>query len=108
LEAINQAAITYSADQLPAIAPYLNSPDPELRAAALDGVVLLGNAAGAKLLRNAASNLTDPAEIVKFREKADYLELPSLPKEAILARIKAAKARRASSARTGTGTGTKP
>ena len=77
LEAIHEASISYDAKELPKIQPYLIHPDAEVRAAALDGVLVLGDAAGAPLLRQAASTLKDPREAVKFLEAADYLELPS-------------------------------
>lgn len=77
LEAIHEASISYDAKELPKIQPHLIHPDPEVRAAALDGVLTLGDAAGAPLLRQAASTLKDPREAVKYLEAADYLELPS-------------------------------
>jgi len=60
----------------PAIARHLNSSDPEVRAAALEGVVLLGDAAGANFLREAANKARNPAEAAEFKAKAEYLELP--------------------------------
>jgi hypothetical protein len=77
LEAIHQASISYDAKELPKIQPHLIHPDAEVRAAALEGVLVLGDAAGAPLLRRAASTLKDPREAVKYLEAADYLELPS-------------------------------
>jgi hypothetical protein len=77
LESIHEASISYDARELPKIQPHLIHPDPEVRAAALDGVLTLGDAAGAPLLRQAASTLKDPREAVKYLEAADYLELPS-------------------------------
>lgn len=77
LEAIHEASISYDAKELPKIQPHLIHPDPEVRAAALDGVLTLGDAAGVPLLRQAASTLKDPREAVKYLEAADYLELPS-------------------------------
>lgn len=77
LESIHEASISYDAKELPKIQPHLIHPDAEVRAAALEGVLVLGDAAGAPLLRQAASTLKDPREAVKFLEAADYLELPS-------------------------------
>lgn len=77
LDAIQQAAISYDAKELPKIQPFLIHTDPEVRAAALEGVLILGDAAGSPLLRQAASTLKDPREAVKYLEAADYLELPS-------------------------------
>ncbi len=77
LEAIQEASISYDAKELPKIQPYLIHPDPEVRAAALEGVLVLGDAAGSPLLRQAASTLKDPREAVKYLDAAEYLELPS-------------------------------
>lgn len=77
LEAIQEASISYDAKELPKIQPHLIHPDAEVRAAALDGVLVLGDAAGAPLLRQAASTLKDPREAVKYLDAAEYLELPS-------------------------------
>lgn len=77
LEAIQEASISYDAKELPKIQPYLIHPDAEVRTAALEGVLVLGDAAGSPLLRQAASTLKDPREAVKYLDAADYLELPS-------------------------------
>ncbi len=77
LEAIHEASISYDAKELPKIQPYLIHPDVEVRTAALEGVLTLGDAAGSPLLRQAASTLKDPREAVKYLDAADYLELPS-------------------------------
>jgi hypothetical protein len=77
LEAIHEASISYDAKDLPKIQPYLIHADPEVRAAALEGMLVLGDAAGAPLLRQAASTLKDPREAVKYLDAAEYLELPS-------------------------------
>ena len=77
LDAIQEASISYDAKELPKIQPHLIHPDPEVREAALNGVLVLGDAAGSPLLRQAAGTLKDPREAVKYLEAADYLELPS-------------------------------
>ncbi len=77
LAQIHEAAITYDAGALPSISPHLSSPDPAVRAAALAGIVLLGDAAGAPLLRRAADRARHPAEAAELRAQADYLELPT-------------------------------
>jgi len=76
LSSIHSAAITYDPASLPQISPFLSSPDPEIRAAAIDGIMLLGDAAGSPLLRQAAAQTGNPAEAADLRAKADYLELP--------------------------------
>lgn len=76
-EAIHAASISYDPVDLPRIQPYLSHPDPEIREAALNGILVLGHAAGAPLLRDAAKRATSPKEAALLLEKADYLELPS-------------------------------
>jgi hypothetical protein len=76
-EAIHEASISYDPADLPRIQPYLSHPDPEIREAALNGILVLGHAAGAPLLRDAAKRATSPKEAALLLEKADYLELPS-------------------------------
>lgn len=79
LETIQTASISYDPVELPRIQPFLSHPDPEVRAAALNGIVALGHAAGAALLREAAKRAATPHEAVELLSKADYLELPSAP-----------------------------
>lgn len=74
---MNRAACTYEASSLPKIVPYLYSKDKELREAALNNIVTLGDAAGAPLLRKAAEQSQDPNEAAALMNMADYLELPS-------------------------------
>lgn len=78
-ESIETAATSYDPAQLPLIRPYLTHSDPEVRAAALNGVVTLGDAAGAPLLREAAKQAANSQEAIELLSKADYLELPSAP-----------------------------
>lgn len=77
LESIHEAAISYSAEELPKIQPFLLHSDPEVRAAALQGMITLGDAAAAPLLRNAAQLAISPEEATALRQAADYVELPS-------------------------------
>jgi hypothetical protein len=77
LQAIHEASISYDPVDLPRIQPYLSHPDPEIRVAALNGIVVLGQASGAPLLRDAANRAVSSQEAALLREKADYLELPS-------------------------------
>ena len=79
---IDDATVLYSTAGLPKIQPYLLHADPEIRAAAIDGMVNLGETGGAALLR-AASQLAPTAEdAAAMREAAAYLDLPpgQLPK----------------------------
>lgn len=76
-EAIHAASISYDPADLPRIQPYLSHPEPEIREAALNGILVLGHAAGAPLLRDAAKRAATPQEAALLLEKAEYLELPS-------------------------------
>jgi hypothetical protein len=77
LEEINEAAVTYDAKALPRIQPYLIHPDPEIREAAKNGMIVLGDAAAGTLLREASRKVATPQEAVALLEAADYVELPS-------------------------------
>jgi hypothetical protein len=79
MDAIQLASVSYDPSELPNIKPYLTHSDPEIREAALNGIVVLGHAAGAPLLRDAASRISNPIEASELLRKADYLELPSAP-----------------------------
>lgn len=80
LAAIETASTSYDAAELPRIQPFLTHPDPEIRTAALAGIVNLGHAAGAPVLRAAARQLVDSKEAVGLLQAADYLELTPAPK----------------------------
>jgi hypothetical protein len=88
LEAIHTASISYDPAELPRIQPFLTHPDPEVRAAALNGMIVLGHASGAPLLRDAAKRTANPLEAAELLKKADYLELPSMPIEILRQRLK--------------------
>lgn len=77
LEAINDVAITYDPVELPKIKPYLLHADPVVRKAALDGMVVLGDAAAAPLLRDAARQVGSSKEAIEMMQAAEFLELPS-------------------------------
>lgn len=74
---IEDAVVTYSPAGLPTFEKLLASAEPEIREAARDGLVRLGEKGGAPLLRRASARLTDPEEIKKFLDTANWLELPS-------------------------------
>jgi hypothetical protein len=76
LEEIHDAAVTYEASEIPKIEPYLLHSDPEIRQAAMDGMIMLGDAAAGPLLRKAAAIAPTPHEAVALLEAADYVELP--------------------------------
>ncbi len=74
---IDTAAVTYSPEGVRKIRPWLLDEDPAIRAAALDGMIQLGEPDAVPLLRHAAAKLHDPAEIAAFHEAADLLALPA-------------------------------
>ena len=74
---IEEASVTYDAKALPQIEPFLLHPDPEVRTAALNGMIVLGESGAAPLLRKAAEKAPTPQEAVAMTEAAGYLELPS-------------------------------
>lgn len=74
---IEAAVVTYSPKALPTFERLLSSGEPDVREAARDGLVRLGEKGGADLLRRATGRLTDPDEIRRFQETAELLELPS-------------------------------
>lgn len=92
LEFIHGTAITYDARELPKLRPYLTHPDPEMREAALQGMITLGDVSAVPLLRAAAKEATDPKEVSALLEAAQYLELPPASMVPALKRKKAAKA----------------
>lgn len=77
LARIEDAAVTYDAKALPRIQPYLLDSDPVLREAAINGMIVLGDAAAGPMLREASRHVTSPHEAVRLLEAADYVELPS-------------------------------
>lgn len=76
LNALHEAASTYSPEGIPLIEPSLYSSDRQIREAAADAMVALGETEGAKVLRQAAAKARDPREAVALIERAEYLELP--------------------------------
>jgi HEAT repeat protein len=77
LEKIHDASVTYDPAQLPVIAEFLLHENPEVRKAAIDGMIVLGDSAAAPLLRQAALSAPTPQEAVALEEAAAYMELPS-------------------------------
>jgi hypothetical protein len=73
---IEHASVTYDAKALPDIERYLLHPDSEVRQAAMNGMIVLGDAAAGPLLRKAAEKAPTPKEAVALTEAADYIELP--------------------------------
>ncbi|BCU79097.1 hypothetical protein [Luteolibacter sp. LG18] len=76
LAVIEEAVASYEAAAVKRISPYLSSPDRDLRNAAREGLIQLGEPDGIAALRLAATRMSDPADIQACREAADFLELP--------------------------------
>lgn len=76
LEKIHDASVSYDAAELPVIRPYLLSSDPVLRAAAVDAMIVLGDASAGPMLREAARSLESQEEAKQMLKAADYVELP--------------------------------
>lgn len=68
---------SYDSRLLPKIEPYLYHRDKELREAAVNAIISLGDASGGSLLRKAAEIAEDPEEVKALIEWAKYVELPS-------------------------------
>ncbi|BCU78446.1 HEAT repeat domain-containing protein [Luteolibacter sp. LG18] len=76
-QSIEEAVTTYEPAAVKTIAVFLTDPDREIREAARDGLIQLGEQDAIPVLRMAATRMADPAEATACREAADYLELPS-------------------------------
>ena len=79
LERIREATVTYSEEGLVVLRPLLMSKDPEIRAAAVEGIVQLGVGGGAAVLRDAAARSTNAEERKTLLESAAFIELPAYP-----------------------------
>jgi hypothetical protein len=77
INAIQAMATTYDVVKTPEIQPYLDHPDPNVRRAAMNGIVELGYPTGAKVLREAAARAVTPEEAALLNARADFLLLPS-------------------------------
>jgi hypothetical protein len=76
LEAIEDASTTYSPEGFVVLSPLLNHPDREIREAAIEGMVQLGESSGAQILRAAAKKARDPRDAEEMIEAAEFLEIP--------------------------------
>ena len=84
LTTIEEASVTYDSKALPLIEPFLLHADPRVRQAAMNGMIVLGEAAAGPLLREAAGKAPSPREAFALADAADFVELPSgtfIPKE---------------------------
>lgn len=77
LETVHQASITYDPKELPVIQKFLLDADPEIREAARNAMIVLGDGSAGPMLRDASKLAPTPHEAVAMLEAADYVELPS-------------------------------
>ena len=77
LEAIQSSASTYDAKEVPALARYLESESAEIREAALQGLIQLGDSAAVPYLKAAATKTKIVQEQLDLLKAADFLALPS-------------------------------
>ncbi len=75
-ETIHDASVTYDVEGLKVLGPLLGHADPEVRAATIEGIIQLGETAGAKTLREAARKAKEPREAAEMIRAAKFLELP--------------------------------
>jgi hypothetical protein len=76
IASLEEAAISYDASRVPEIVPYLYSEHAEIRSAATDALVTLGDASGAEAIYQAARFVPDPREAESMLQKAAFLSLP--------------------------------
>ncbi len=76
LEAISDLAATYDAASVPALARYLKHQNPDIRSAARDGLINLGERAAIPFLQEAAKTAA-AEEANALREAAEFLALPT-------------------------------
>jgi hypothetical protein len=77
IEVIHDASVSYDPRELPKIRPFLTHENAEVRKAAVDGMVILGDASAGEMIREAAKSAPTPQEAVAMLQAADYVELPS-------------------------------
>ena len=77
IEQLQEVATTYDPAGLPKIRGYLANSDPELRAAAVNAMIVIGDASAGPMLREAARKLASVEEAKTMEEAANYVELPS-------------------------------
>lgn len=81
LERIDDAIVSYSPEGVGRIAPYLSSRDADVREAAIEGLMQLGEPSGAELLRKAARSASNPRERRQLLEAAAFIDLPPVELE---------------------------
>lgn len=78
IEQIVQGKVTYSAEGVPVIQPFLNNPDEEIRLEAIEAMKQLDAPEAAAALREAAKTARNANERAAMLEAAEFVELPSI------------------------------
>ncbi len=76
IQTIDELTVTYDAASVPALARYLRHADADIRAAARDGLINLGERAAIPFLEDAAKTASAD-EAKALREAAEFLALPT-------------------------------
>lgn len=76
LATIHEASVTYDPQELPKIRIFLDHSDAEVRRAAMDGMINLGDSSAGAMLREASKSARTPQEAVALDEAAAFMELP--------------------------------
>jgi hypothetical protein len=75
---LHDTSVTYDPAELPKIHPYLLSSDKEVQMAAINAMVVLGDAGASPMLREASRQVMDTDVVMEMLKAADYLELPPM------------------------------
>jgi HEAT repeat protein len=75
---IHEAMVTYSPEGVKALEPMLADAEPEIREAAINAIIQIGEKSGADALRRAARKTKLPRERMRMLEAADFIELPPI------------------------------
>lgn len=79
LDQLAELATDQSPSAIPKIAAYFEDPTPEIRSAARESMIQLGERAAIPYLLKAAESAATTEEAREFREAADFIELPADP-----------------------------
>ena len=77
LDQIHDAAVAYDPSSIPVIEPFLLHADPEVRAAAINGFIVLGERGAVPIMRAAAAQAPTPQDAMALLQAAEYIDLPS-------------------------------
>jgi len=75
---IHEAMVTYSPEGVKALEPILANAEPEIREAAINAIIQIGEKSGADALRRAARKTKVLREKMRMLEAAEFIELPPI------------------------------